>query len=75
MIKVSAHHFRGRGFSSETNNSHEKDNDNVYVVAAAAYTFTFTFTACNSAEEPVIAQPDGQTTPMTRAATIENFAR
>lgn len=39
--------------------------------AAAAYTFT----ACNSAEEPVIAQPDGQTTPMTRAATIENFAR
>ena len=39
--------------------------------AAAACTFT----ACNSAEEPVIAQPDGQTTPMTRAATIENFAR
>ena len=39
--------------------------------AAAAYTFT----ASNSAEEPVIAQPDGQTTPMTRAATIENFAR
>lgn len=39
--------------------------------AAAVYTFT----ACNSAEEPVIAQPDGQTTPMTCAATIENFAR
>lgn len=38
---------------------------------AAAYTFT----ACNSTEEPVKAQPDGQTAPMTRAATIENFAR